>query len=229
MVPLIVLLSPALVMGAKAAWRARRSAMTLAIAAALTVWLGYAVLGVAYFYWYMMVPMVGIVALASLGLPRVLRGPGVYVSCALLIASTWTLAPKLYVGRAKAEYFSFGVVAQYLLENAHAGDKVLLEPIGMIGYHTPVQIVDEVGLVSPWVAERRLRGPGWYADAVAREHPEWLVVRRAFIQSGEAWAGAGAPFRGAAERDSLMAGYQVVSGTDEDAGDLSLAILKRVR
>ena len=229
MVPFMVLLAPALVLGAPIAWRARRSAMSLAIAAALVVWLGYSLLGVAYFFWYMMVPMAGIVALASLGLPRIVRGPAVYVSCAMLLTGTWTLAPKLYLGRAKAEYFSFGVVAQYLIDNAHVGESIMLEPIGMIGYHTMLPIVDEIGLVSPAVARRRMQGPGWYADVVARERPQWLVVRRAFLQSGEAWAGAGAPFRGAAERDSVMSRYRIVSGTAEDAGDLSIAILRRVR
>jgi hypothetical protein len=46
------------------------------------------------------------------------------------------------------------------------------------------------------------------------------VVRRTFLRSGEAWAGAGAPFRSAAERDSLLALYTMVSGTDEEAGEL---------
>jgi hypothetical protein len=54
-------------------------------------------------------------------------------------------------------------------------------------------------------------------------------VRRAFLESGEAWAGAGAPFRSSLERDSLLARYSVVSGTDREAGDLSLAVLRRVR
>ena len=230
MIPLTVIMAPALVAGVPAVWRARRSGMALAIAGALVVWAGYAALGIAYFFWYMMVPLAGIVALASVGLPRIVRGRGVYVSAALFLLGVWTLAPKLYLGRAKAEYFNFGVVAQYLLTNAGAGEKVMLEPIGMIGFHnSTLRVVDEIGLVSPAVAKRRLQGPGWYADVVAREHPDWLVVRRTFLRSGEAWAGAGAPFRSAEERDSVLARYQTVSGTDEEAGDLSLAVLRRVR
>ena len=229
MLPLTVLIAPALLAGVPVVWRARRSGLALAIAAALVVWLGYSLLGVAYFFWYMTVPMAGLVALAAVGLPRIVRGRGLYVSCALFVAGMWTIAPRLYLGRAKAEYFTFGVVAQYLLQNASAGDKVMLEPIGMIGYHTPVRIVDEIGLVSPAVATRRLQGPGWYADIAEKERPEWLVVRRTFLGSGEAWAGAGAPFRSSLERDSLLARYAVVSGTDEEAGDLSLAVLRRVR
>ena len=227
MLPFTVLLAPALVAGVPVLWRERRSGLALAIGAALVVWLGYAVLGVAYFFWYMAVPLAGIVALAAVGLPRIVRGRAVYVSCALFVVSVWSLAPKLYLGRAKAEYFTFGVVAQYLLENASNGDKVMLEPIGMIGYHTPVRIVDEVGLVSPEVATRRLQGPGWYADVAARERPDWLVVRGSFLESGVAWAGTGAPFRSSLERDSLLARYKVVFGTEKEAGDLALAVLRR--
>jgi hypothetical protein len=230
MIPLTVLLAPALVSGVPVLWRERRSGMSLAIAGALVVWAGYSVLGVAYFFWYMMVPLAGIVALAAVGLPRIVRGRAIYVSAALFLLGVWTLAPKLYLGRAKAEYFNFGVVAQYLLTNASAGEKVMLEPIGMIGFHNPtLRIVDEIGLVSPAVARRRLQGPGWYHDIVTRERPDYLVVRRTFLRSGEAWAGAGAPFRSAAERDSLLALYTMVSGTDEEAGELSLAVMRRLR
>jgi hypothetical protein len=207
----------------------RRSGLTLAIAAACVVWLGYAALGVAYFYWYMLVPLLGLAALAATGLPRIVRGRWLYASCALFVLGSWTLTPLLYLGRAKAEYFGFGVVAEYLLKNARPGETVMLEPIGFIGYHNPLRVVDEVGLVSPQVARRRMQGPGWYADIVRSERPDWLVVRRTFLKTGEAWAGTGAPFRGEAERDSLLARYPLVSGTDEEAGDLSLAVLRRAR
>ena len=42
-------------------------------------------------------------------------------------------------------------------------------------------VVDEVGLVSPAVAKRRLQGPGWYADVAGAERPDWMVTRRAAI------------------------------------------------
>ena len=227
--PLTTLFAPALVAGVPVAWRARHSAMSLAIAAALVEWLGYSLLGVAYFYWYMLVPMVGLAALATLGLPRIVRGRALYVSAALCMFGMWTVTPRFYLGRATNEYRSFGLVAEYLLEHANAGDKVLLEPIGFVGYHTSLRVVDEIGLVSPPVARRRLQGPGWYADVLDRERPDWLVVRRSFLKSGEVLAGAGVPFRSAAERDSLLARYEAVSGNDETAGDLSLAVLRRMR
>ncbi|HEY2954598.1 MAG TPA: hypothetical protein VGK89_05065 [Candidatus Eisenbacteria bacterium] len=229
LLPLTVVFAPALVAGAPHLWRARRSGLALAVAGALVVWLGYSLLGVTYFYWYMLVPLAGLAALAAVGLPRIARGPYLYVSIALFVLGTWTLTPVLYLGRAKAEYFSFGAVAQYLLAHAQPGEKVMLEPIGFIGYHNPLRIVDEIGLVSPQVATRRLQGPGWYADIEERERPDWLVVRRTFLTSGEAFAGAGAPFRNPAERDSVLGRFRTVTGTAEEAGDLSMVVLRRVR
>jgi hypothetical protein len=230
MLALTVIVAPALIAGVPVVWRARRTGMGLALGGAIVVWLGYTALGVAYFFWYMVVPMVGLVALAAVGLPRIVRGPWVYASCALYVAGMWTLAPRLYLGRALAEAHTFGDEGQYLMAEARPGETVMLEPIGLIGYYNAgLRVVDEVGLVSPQVAKRRLEGPGWYADIVQREGPEWLVVRRTFLKSGAAWAGAGAPFRNAAERDSLLARYEVVHATDEEAGDIALAVLRRVR
>ncbi len=229
MLPLTVIMAPALVAGVPLVWRARRSAMSLAIAGALVVWLGYAVLGVTYFFWYMLVPMAGLAALAAVGLPRIVRGRGLYLSAAMYVVGMWTLAPVLYIGRARNEYHSFGVVAEYLIDHVKPGEKALLEPIGFIGYNAPLRVVDEIGLVSPGVAQRRLQGPGWYADIVGRERPDWLVVRGAFLKRGEVLAGAGVPFRSAAERDSVLGRYAVVFGREETSGDLSIAVLHRVR
>jgi hypothetical protein len=229
MVPLAVIFAPALVLGVPEVWRARRSGLALAIAGALVVWLGYALLGVAYFYWYMVVPLGGLAALAAVGLPHVLRGRAVYAAAALFVVSLWSVAPVLYLGRARAEYNSFGAVATYLLEHVRPGEKLMLEPIGMIGYHVPVRIVDEIGLVSPAVVQRRLQGPGWYSDIARLERPDWLVVRRSVLETGEAWAGVGAPFRDAAERDSLLAHYQAASYGDRGAGDQAMVVLRRVR
>src|SRR5262249_33737736 len=149
------------------------------------------------------------------GLPQMIRGRALYVSIALTIAGTWPSGYKLYVGRWGQERASFGNAASFLKEHARPGDKVFLEPIGMIGYSAPIRVIDEVGLVSPRVLERRGAGPGWYADVAAEERPEWLVVRYGLMRTGEAFAGAGAPFRSAAERDSTLAAYEVEARTEE--------------
>src|SRR5260221_10072890 len=140
-----------------------------------------------------------------------IRGRLLYASLTAYLVGVYGDAIIPYFSRADFEYEGFIGAALYLDDHAHPGDKAFLEPIGMIGYECPtLNIVDEVGLVSPEVARRRVEGPGWYADVVARERPDWLVTRRIMISSGEAWAGVGAPFRSAGERAALLQQYAVV-------------------
>ena len=229
LIVLCLLTGPAFVLGLASLWRARTSALARAAAALLGVWFGYALLGVAYFWWYLVVPLAGVIATASVGLPRMVQGRALYVAGILFVVSMWTIVPQLYLGRAAEEAASFGQVADFLGRSARPGDKVMLEPIGLIGYSAPLRVVDEVGLVSPRVARRRLEGPGWYADVAARERPDWLVLRAGVLRTGVAFAGAGAPFRSLAERDSLVARYERVAQGDERSGDAALLVLKRIR
>jgi hypothetical protein len=224
---LSVVFAPAVVIGARTLWPQRTSPLATFIAACLVVWLGYALLGVAFFWWYLTVPLAGFVALAAVGFPRLARGPALYVSVGLLTIGLWTVARQLYLGRAQNEYLGFAQVARFLYANARPGEKVMLEPIGMIGFQDPLVVVDEVGLVSPQVARRRLQGPGWYADIAASERPDWLVVRRGVLRGGQAFAGAGAPFRDQAQRDVLLSRYSVAAQIDTISGDNQLLVLRR--
>lgn len=227
---LSVMLGPAAVAGAIALWRRRTSALALALGACLAVWLGYTLLGVAYFYWYLLLPLAGVAALAAVGLPRLVRGGLLYASIALLVATTWVDAHSLYVGRAQNEYYGFAMVADWLRDHVRPGDKVMLEPIGLVGWRSPVVVVDEVGLVSPSVAKRRLHGPGWYADVAGAEQPDWIVVRQAALTGTAAFAGAGTPFRSRAERDTFFSRYAQAAIVDEKAGgENALVILQRIR
>jgi hypothetical protein len=225
LMPLMMVLSPAFALGAVELAR-RRSPLTLAAAAALAVWIAYSVVGVAYFWWYFAVPLGGVALVASAGLPRIVRGPAIPVTIALLLVSVWSVSYHLYIGRGQEEAQSFAPAANYLRDRADPGDKVMLEPIGLIGFQAPVVVIDEVGLVSPRVAARRLQGAGWYTDLVAAERPRWLVVREGVLRTGSAFAGAGAPFRNLAERDSLLARYERMSPTG--ATDQELAVLRRL-
>jgi len=224
-VPLTVLWSASCAVALAPLWRARRSGLALAILACLVVWAGYALLGVAYFYWYLAVPLAGLAALGSIGLPRLLRGRAVYGALILSVIGSWTIARILYQGRANNESESFARVAFELRRECRAGEKVMLEPIGIVGWVNPLVVIDEVGLVTPRVPERRLQGPGWYSDIARAERPEWLVVRRGVFASGQAFAGRGAPFRELAERDSLLARYEELPG--QPPGDQALVILRR--
>jgi hypothetical protein len=193
------------------------------------VWLAYSLLGVAYFWWYFAVPLAGAAALAAVGLPRLLSGRGVQIAMALYVLGSWTVVPILYLGRAQNEYLGFARVSNELSARVRPGDTVLLEPIGIIGYQNPVVVVDEVGLVSPEVARRRLQGAGWYTDVALARRPDWIVIRHGVLRQGTAFAGAGAPFRSAAERDSLFARYQLAAAVDPQSGDLALDVYRRLR
>lgn len=226
---LSVITGPAVVMGAPVVWRARRSALGLAAGAGLVIWLGYAMLGVAFFFWYLVLPLAGLLMLAAAGLPRMVRGRAIYVSLALYVIGIWGIGLKLYVGRAKLELGTFGAVAEYLASEARPGEKVFLEPIGFVGFRNPLVVVDEVGLVAPGVAKRRAQGPGWYTDVVAAERPDWLVVRRQLLTHGAALAGRWAPMRDRAELDSLQARYTVVHTVAPQSGDQALVVMRRNR
>jgi hypothetical protein len=228
-VPLSVLIAPSAVLGAARLWRERPLPLVAAVAAASIVWIGYALLGVTYFWWYLAVPLAGVATLAAIGFPSLARGPALYIATAMMVCGIWMVASQLYIGRWQEEAGSFGGAADYLRDNARSGEKVMLEPIGMVGYEAPLVVIDEVGLVTPRVARRRAQGPGWYADVAAEERPDWLVLRNGVMRTGEAFAGRGAPFRSAAERDSLFARYRLVAQAEESLGDRSLVILRRFR
>jgi hypothetical protein len=222
---LSVILAPAVVLGAPVVWQARGTALFPIVAAALAIWAGYAALGVAFFFWYLFVPLAGLAVLAACGLPRIVRGPAVPVSAALLIAGLWTVAMSLYLGRAQNEAIEFGAIADALARRGAPGETVFLEPIGLVGWRNPgLTVIDEVGLVSPEVARRRAAGPGWYADIVSRRRPDWIVVRREFLEGGAAFAGRWSPFLNRAERDSLVARYDVVPAGPPQA---ALRVLRR--
>ena len=207
LLPLMAVFAAAVVVGARALAREPRSGATLAAGAGLVVWLGYATLGVAYFWWYLVLPLGAFALLAAAGFAHVVRGRAIPVAATLTVLGTWSVAVPLYIGRAQAEAGSFVPPAELLAARGTPGESVLLEPIGWIGYRSGLRVLDESGLVSPDVARRRVQGPGWYADIVRRAHPDWLVVRAEVLETGEAFAGAGAPFRSAAERDAVLAGY----------------------
>jgi hypothetical protein len=224
---LAVVFAPAAVLGARELWRLRDTAYARAAAAATLVWLVYAALGVAYFWWYFAIPLFACVMLVAAGLRHVVRGRGVPIALALFAVSVWSAVLPLYRGRSMQEVQSFGAMAGALAQRCSPGDAVMLEPIGMIGYACPVTVIDETGLVSPEVAKRRLQGPGWYTDVVAGRRPRWLVLRRGVVESAQGFAGAGRPFRDTAERDALLTRYRTVDRVGDPNSANELLLLER--
>lgn len=217
--------------------RARRSrpfapALPLVLACGLGTLVGYAVLGVPWYFWYAPTPMFAIIVVACMGLAsqRVLHWG--YAVLALGAALAWnTSAPRTVRAQTHdaAVYENIGLT----LHDDAAGREasVLLEPIGIVGWTSELRVLDEVGLVTPWIAAERRRGDGWYGRVIAREQPEYVVIRRDWLAGGVGWAGIGAPFVSAAERDSVMAAYEPVrrrAGAALPPGAARLQILRRV-
>jgi hypothetical protein len=67
-------------------------------------------------------------------------------------------------------------IGLWLRANARPEERILLEPIGTIGYYSRRPILDMIGLVSPEVFPS-YRTPAPLADMVARLHPDWLCLR----------------------------------------------------
>jgi hypothetical protein len=223
-----VLVAPAAIAGAVSLWHSRTTALAAVAAAAVLVWAGYFGAGAVYFFWYFATPLFAWIVLAAVGLPRIVNGPYVYVAALVAIAGHWMYEPKLYSGRAWWEGSAFGVIGDYVARQAAPGETVMLEPIGTIGWRAREQrVLDEVGLVSPEVSKRRRQGPGWYADVLAKERPEWLVVRAGLLTRGEALTGAGAPFRSLEERLATLAAYDTAAVGDTTAGNDNFVVLRR--
>jgi arabinofuranosyltransferase len=229
LLPLMIVAAASFAIGLVELWNHRDSAVARAAAAAVLVWIGYAVTGVAYFWWYLSLPLLGMALVSAVGLPRIVRGRAIPVALMVLVLSIWTIGLQLYAGRAEQEARAFGPIATRLASLSRPGNSVMLEPIGMIGYFAPVRVIDETGLVTPEIARRRRGGPGWYADIVAERRPDWLVVRPEVLSTSRAFAGVGRPFRDAAERDSLLARYRVCVDSARPGSDSGLLLLQRTR
>lgn len=225
---LSLMLTPAIAVGAWAVWQGRRSPLGALIAGCLAVWACYVMSGATYFAWYFVVPLAGAFMLAAAGLPRIVRHRVVYGVLLLALVGVWTDAPRhLYRGRQDTENGWFWKVGQFLAKYERPGESVLLEPIGMIGWQTRLEVIDEVGLTSPEVMRRRLAGPGWYSDLVRDKRPEWIVIRRSMLVSGTGYAGRGAPFRSIAERDSLFSPYALVGRFYINTENNAMLVLRR--
>lgn len=224
LVSLSIPFAASLVVGLPRLLPLRSTPLAAAIAGGVAVWLGYALLGVAYFYWYLALPLAALALWAALGFGVIASSRALRIATAAFVLGVWFVAVPLYVGRAQAEYSSFASAGRYLAANATPGDAVLLEPIGFVGWLAPVRVLDEVGLVTPEIARRRMQGPGWYTDVVRERRPRWLVLRGSVLESGEAFAGRGAPFRSLAERDEVLGEYERVRG---GGGEAELQIWRR--
>ena len=132
------------------------------------------------------------------------------------------------MGRSGSETRLFGNTADYLNAHAIAGESVLLEPAGVIGWRCrSLRVLDDVGLVTPRASESRRRGPGCHADLLEATRPDWLVIRAGLLRGGSAFAGATAPFTDIDQRRRLLAPHEFVSRGDSTAGEQALVAFHR--
>jgi len=97
---LAVVLAPAVVLGARELWRRRSSGVARLAAALLVIWLGYALVGVSWFWWYFVFPLV---AAAVTGAPAEhVTGRGTGVDDATLARKVAVVRRALDVNRPDA-------------------------------------------------------------------------------------------------------------------------------
>lgn len=74
-------------------------------------------------------------------------------------------------------------IGHYLAMNVGPNERVMLEPIGFIGYYSRCRVLDLVGLVSPEVLPsyaHEIASP--FLDMIRRFHPEWILLRPGELQ-----------------------------------------------
>lgn len=232
----IALLFAAGLIAVIAQWRratSLRSPLPVVLGCGLALLFGYMLLGVPWHFWYAPTPMVAILLAVFLGLASagVLRWTLVPMALFLLLA--WPGAAARVVRMQTHDAAIFTGLGETLREDAAGrASTVMLEPIGIVGYVSGMRVIDEVGLVTPWVAHERALGDGWYARVMQRDRPDYLVIRRDWLAGGVPWAGAGAPFASRPQADSALADYEVLrlrAGQRLPDGAAKLLILRRKR
>jgi len=165
--------------------RRAASAFVLAIAYLVMIHLRIGIL----FPWYTtFAALVGMVSLVSMTSWVVARSRSVLAAGSIAAVSMLPLFGMVVLSvhgwrqialqQREIEWGVRASIGQWLARHVAPGERVLLEPIGYIGFFSNAALYDYPGLVSPrMVAVRRAGHKGLTGAAVALE-PEWLVLRR---------------------------------------------------
>lgn len=218
---------PLILGGIWAAWRTRR---WLYLASALAPICLHWALGTPNFWWYAVAPAAMLAALTCQHLGR----KGMMVGIAAILVF-WTPQWERFSERMRQEKTLWEAGGQ--LATMASGGAVFLEPAGIIPWiNRDLAVVDEIGLVEPWVAKRREQGDGWMADALKRYQPDWIVVRTKFLRNPtEQFTGRNKPFRSFQELYSVLdtlPGYWIMAIATVDGQHVryqscDMAILQR--
>jgi len=205
-------------------------ALPVLLACGLSTLFGYTAPGVPWYFWYAPPPMVAILLATFLGLARPGLRRWVWAPIVVFLLFSWsTVSTRVvhYLTHDAAIYASLGETLRR--DAGGRPSSVILEPIGIIGFNSGLRVIDEVGLVTPWVARERRNGDGWYARVMSKDPPDYIVIRRDWLAGGVAWAGVGAPFVSRAQMDSSLAGYEMLKWRADElvSGAGRLQIMRR--
>lgn len=97
---------------------------------------------------------------------------------AMMAAGQWQIQRVVPVLAAQQGFYDAVIppLTRFLQNNMGDDERILLEPIGYVGYFSRRRVLDLVGLVSPEV-ESSYRTSKPLADMLARLQPEWLCLR----------------------------------------------------
>jgi hypothetical protein len=89
--------------------------------------------------------------------------------------------------------------------------KIMLEPIGYIGFYSHRYVYDLAGVVSPSIVDLRKRFPtDWYSRAIFSLSPDYLVLRKFEIERNTCFVGGGKLFQSEEERARFSREYSRV-------------------
>ncbi|NPV06474.1 MAG: hypothetical protein HPY83_00750 [Anaerolineae bacterium] len=146
--------------------------------------LAYQLTGMPHFGWYYvpLVPLIAVLAIEGLQAigdrPTQLRKAAVaIVVAAAVVAAGQMLSHSLRMAKlSPARALAYRDVGEWLASNARPGDCVALLEIGVVGYYSGLEVVDTMGLASPFLAERLVDWGQSLVLAVNYYWPEYLLA-----------------------------------------------------
>lgn len=160
------------------------------------------------FHWYLLPPFPVFEALAAIGLVTAFqhlarRLAASYRSVLLAVgAAAAALTPSIVMAGVlrrsqQVEERLRAPIGLYLRRQSAPGDRILLEPIGYIGYYSQRTVIDVIGLVSPEALKAyTASADNPWLNLIREQKPEWCVLRpaeaaeieRASRSEGYSWA-----------------------------------------
>jgi len=99
----------------------------------------------------------------------------------------------------------------YFFSSTPKDARIMLEPIGYVGFYSDRYILDFAGLVSPAITKLRQQAPNdWYLRAIFSSAPDYLILRDFEIRDNAALGGEQKLFRSEEERARFFAQYRQI-------------------